>query len=80
MSEKKINLEELLDSFGIEDESTNPNQDLRDSYQRHKSILLEFGKQLLKLAAKNAKFCIDSRSTYTHIDKQSILDTIKQIK
>ena len=39
---KKINLEEILIEFGIENDSTHPDQNKRDFYQMQKSILLEF--------------------------------------
>ena len=76
---KKINLEEI-----IKDEL----------YNRHlffnkinnvqiKNICLEFGKQLLKLAAENAKTEVVQMNicgSVRIVDKQSILNTIKQIK
>ena len=76
---KKINLEEI-----IKDEL----------YNRHlffnkinnvqiKNICLEFGKQLLELAAENAKTEVVQMNicgSVRIVDKQSILDTIKQIK
>ena len=82
MSERKINLEEILTSFGIEDDSTHPNQDKRDLYLRQKSILLDFGRQLLELAAENAHN-EDRLSYHTGEPKriiQSILDTINQVE
>jgi len=76
---KKINLEEI-----IKDEL----------YNRHlffnkinnvqiKNICLEFGKQLLELAAENAKTEVVQMNicgSVRIVDKQSILNTIKQIK
>ena len=84
MSERKINLEEIIASkYGCVDiddlqlEITlNPDLDII------KSSMLEFGKQLLELAAENAEltFVGESDSDGMDIDKQSILDTIKQVE
>ena len=73
--ENKINLEEI-----IEDEL----------YNRHlyfnkinniqiKNICLEFGQQLLELASENATYDWNDHEDII-IDKQSILDTIKQVE
>ena len=51
-----------------------------------RAAMLEFGKQLLELAAKNAKtytetYCSPYKEEWDKIvDKQSILDTIKQVE
>ena len=54
-----------------------------DEQQKHAtlSLMLEFGKQLLELVAENAE-CYDEHdgTGQWSIDKQSILDTIKQIE
>ena len=57
--------------------------------------MLEFGKQLLELATENAYIEVDSKNegdtflitiegdsceTYIELNKQSILDTIKQVE
>ena len=85
MSERKINLEEIIKE---------------ELYNKHlyfnkmntvqiKNICLEFGKQLLELAAENADYGVyqndDGQEPWIHesnifIDKQSILDTINQIE
>ena len=44
-----------------------------------KQCALEFGKQLLELAAKNATYDWNDHEDII-IDKQSILDTIKQVE
>ena len=68
MSERKINLEEILINFRI---AGNTNT--------LKLAMLEFGKQLLELSAENAKTTWNS-NFHTIVDKQSILDTIKQVE
>lgn len=75
--EKKINLEEIANSSGVY-------RSLMDEQQKHATLrlMLEFGKQLLELASENAE--IEKRwSDYigkNPIDKQSILNTIKQVE
>lgn len=87
--EKKINLEEIANSSGVY-------RSLMDEQQKHTtlSLMLEFGKQLLELAAENAKveefyrgesYRIDDRfydndDSYVVANKQSILNTIKQVE
>ena len=46
-----------------------------------KQCALEFGKQLLELAAENANYEVDGQEHIetVWIDKQSILDTINQV-
>ena len=87
MSERKINLEEIIKE---------------ELYNKHlyfnkintvqiKNICLEFGKQLLELAAENADvkaisemISIPNGADFNIqkmvVNKQSILDTIKQVK
>lgn len=78
MSERKINLEEIIRkyNFNCNDVSLN----------RNKNMLQEFGKQILELAAENADtksivFISGKIQTTTEVvDKQSILDIIKQVE
>lgn len=74
MPEKKINLEEAL-------------SEIITTYYKSKAgakiKLLEFSKQLLELASENAEITISDENgnwDYPDINKQSILDTIKQIE
>ena len=74
---QKINLEEIIKLYSLNDTITT-----RQSF-------IYFGKQLLELAAENAKTGYTGttmnnsgrlESGKTYIDKQSILDTIKQVQ
>lgn len=94
MSERKINLEEIIRESIIKyltPKLQNPGQALgianriieKEWYQ--KNAMLEFGKQLLELAAENAKgkpFPMNETGVirYAEVNKQSILDIIKQVK
>ena len=79
MSEKKINLDEIIKD-GVHNRrlyfnKTNPIY--------IKNICLEFGKQLLELAAENAKTEVvqmNIAGSIRVVNRQSILDTIKQVK
>jgi hypothetical protein len=88
--ENKINLDEIID---INLSSEGRRWLDRTSNIREvdvKRIMIEFGKQLLKLAANNAKiiedpnsYCGNTGSEYPPdkiVSKQSILDTINQIE
>lgn len=82
MSEEKINLEEI-----IKEELYNKHLYFnKTNTVQIKNICLEFGKQLLELAAKNAKtytetYCSSYKEEWDKIvDKQSILNTIKQVE
>lgn len=67
MSERKINLEEILRKHtSVEWEGISPKELILKA-------MLDFGKQLLELAAENAYI-----TTKDEID--GILDTVKQIK
>ena len=73
---QKINLDEFIDDmpFACSQYRT-----------KIKHQLLEFGKQVLELAAKNARGKIlpvteTGVLNYSEVDKQSILDTIKQVE
>lgn len=83
MSERKINLEEILSHY----------VDTSDGYisdfsgesfcpiEAVECAMREFGKQLLKLAAENAEAHGSSCGFGSYwVDKQSILDTIKQVE
>lgn len=80
MSERKVNLEEILNN--TIDLSSYTLQ-FRNSI---KKAMKEACRQTLELAAENAKICTDTMcSPYyedwvKYIDKQSILDTIKQVE
>ena len=81
MIEKKINLEEIITNLqnGVLIKSS---QSLTIDF---KISMLEFGKQLLELAAKNAKInlLIDEENDIVEeatINKNSILNTINQIE
>jgi hypothetical protein len=94
MSEK-INLEQIFDNnFDCYTQAINNWKQFEEpaiSKDKFKEVCLEFGKQLLALAAKNAKIenvntgkCKQTHSLedglHFTIHKQSILNTINQIK
>ena len=68
MSEK-INLEEIILKHLKYD----------DSLDGFKEAMLDFGQQILELASENATYDWNDHEDII-IDKQSILDTIKQIE
>ena len=81
MSERKINLGELFDNnfdcyTNFEDKG-NYNNEPAISKDKFKELCLEFGKQLLKLASQNAEVEIMNGM---EVNKQSILNTIKQVE
>jgi hypothetical protein len=82
MSKRKINLEEILDKVRCIDGNPDNGQLYDDDLA--KAAMLEFGKQLLELAAENAKtkeyISQVFAPTRIIVNKQSILDTIKQIE
>ena len=91
MSEKKINLEEIFDNnfdcyteiFEHSCKESIYEQALTKI--KFKELCLEFAEQLLELAAENAKMTllIDEENDIIEeasINKQSILDTINQVK
>ena len=88
MPERKINLEEILSHYV--DTSDGYISDFSgESFCPTEAIecaMREFGKQLLELASENAKIYTDTMcSPYSedwvkYVDKQSIIDTIKQVK
>ena len=99
MSEIKINLEELFnnhfDCYTNFEDKGNYNDEPAISKDKFKELFLEFGKQLLELAAENAecklKIKIECNKSQLEngfvfgtnaiiINKQSILDTINQIE
>ena len=75
MSERKINLEDILIKMF---ENGQPFYNQKDI----KNAMLQFGQQLLELAAKNAYCTITLHkdlSMTAEQNKQSILDTINQV-
>ena len=88
MSERKINIEELAVKYGIlKGYTIHSNPKLTE--ENFNKFLKEFAKQLLELAAENAK--MQSGNCYgedgelyasypLRIDKQSIINTIKQVE
>lgn len=89
MSERKINTEELAIKYGIMRGYTiHSNPKLAE--ENFNKFLKEFSKQLLELAAENAKTremtelwsgqVWDDGPLPICIDKQSILDTINQVE
>ena len=83
MLEIKINLEEILKRFSHVDHGA-----VEDFWFTENVIkaMKEACRQTLELAAENAKICTDTMcSPYRedwvkYVDKQSILDTIKQVE
>jgi hypothetical protein len=80
---KTIDLDEIIKSYETHVVISQPHNTepifLKESI---KEMLMDFGKQLLELAAENAD-CTDvgvGAEYFYKVDKQSILDTIKQIK
>lgn len=91
MSERKINLEEIIEECWSNRKNSKYGNITKDS-------MYEFGKQLLELAAENVSMtgysitekeglenlfniCKDDMSElYYYVDKESILDTIKQVE
>lgn len=95
MSERKINLEEILlqNHFHILDTLKNvysPDTYTENMYERLINGINDICKQLLELAAENAKAEIHTEwegntgseyyTDYAVVNKQSILDTIKQVE
>jgi len=91
--DKKINLEEILSNAifkQLEGKGTDiakrtvANSSAKsDSSIFMKDAMLEFGKQLLELAAENAyvkDWYMDDKLVGKAVDKQSILDTINQVE
>ena len=83
MSSDKINLEEILKRFSHVDHGA-----VEDFWFTENVIkaMKEACRQTLELAAENAEICTDTMcSPYRedwvkYVDKQSILDTIKQVE
>ena len=79
MSDKKINLEEI-----IENELYNKHLFFNKTNSvQIKNICIEFGKKLLDLAAENATTEVVQMNicgSVRVVNKQSILNTIKQVK
>ena len=77
MSKEKINLEEILQDCYLT--TLDKRDEIHAPIEEVKLAMLEFGKQLLELAAENATYDWNDHEDII-IDKQSILDTIKQVE
>ena len=79
---KEINLTKLIEHYYSVTKDSEPR--VYGSFQATKTMLFEFGQQLLELAAENAiaspVYDRDILTDSCVVDKQSILDTIKQVK
>lgn len=83
MSNERINLDDYVDDLPL---------GVASYRNKIKIVLKDFAKELLELAAENANLSISSRGVETYFDnfysgvdnvevnKQSILDTIKQVE
>ena len=90
MSERKINLEEILTSESKKELGNYKWIDFDEVYKQKsfnelRKFIIGFGKTVaaktLELAAENAKlYFTDLEQTEVDIDKQSILNTINQIE
>ena len=97
MSSDKINLEEILQDCWIT--TLDNSKEVHAPTEDVKLAMIEFGKQLLELAAENAEIeerdyrknptkisnygeevCSEYEGIYYGVDKQSILNTIKQVE
>ena len=84
MSERRINIEELAVKYGIMKGYTiHSNPKLAE--ENFNKFLKEFAKQLLELAAENAENEIEydmegNFICYGNVNKQTILDIIKQVE
>jgi len=76
MSERKINLKEILNLYMFEDFDV-------DKHESYILAMEEACRQTLELAAENAKIekvQIDYKKFVNVVSKQSILETIKQVE
>ena len=83
MSERKINLEEIWSKYKKFSKAPNLPGAIDLGYFKPavNAMMLEFGKQVLELAAENAEAHGSSCGFGSYwVDKQSILDTIKQVE
>lgn len=82
MQEIKINLEEILKSSYLKHKEVWGLTPIDNKYKNvAKDAMLEFGKQLLELAAQNAEVIrLNEFSTHFEINEQSIIDTIKLVE
>ena len=84
MSKRKINLEEILQDCWIT--TLDNSKEIHASIEDVKSVMIEFGKQLLELAAENAnliEYNTNKTAFTAHnmgVNKQSITDTIYQVE
>lgn len=83
MSERKINLEEILRNkigyMGIAPNLTKLISERATGYDVL-CAMKEACKQLLELAAENATYDFTENGRGIYVDKQSILDTINQVE
>ena len=81
MSERKINLDNIFnnhfDCYTNFEDKGNYNDEPAISKDKFKELCLDFGKQVLELASQNAEVEIMNG---IEVNKQSILDTIKQVE
>jgi len=80
--EKTINIEEIIKDIAVHDYIDDDGDNMINLFKSHlRESYIDFGKQLLKLAAENAKSKMYSGDVtdFSVIDKQSILDTINQV-
>lgn len=82
MSERKINLEEILWKSFYNNGIPKPTHSLAEITQKAvKEAMKEACRQILELVAENAEVTINSiEDLKLIVDKQSILDTINQIE
>lgn len=77
MSDKQIKLEEIIQK---ETDFVSTNNKYVYNIYDLKGCMLEFGKQLLELAAENATRDLSKHNMSYHFNVESILNTINQIK
>lgn len=80
MTERKINLEEILQDYYLI--TLDNRKEIHAPIEDVKSAIIEFGEQLLELAIENVNAYIgySADDPIVMVDKQSILDTIKQVE
>ena len=80
MTERKINLEEILQDYYLI--TLDNRKEIHAPIEDVKSAIIEFGEQLLELATENVNAYIgySADDPIVMVDKQSILDTIKQVE
>ena len=79
MSERKINLEEIISkTYGCED-IYEFQRSFDISVSMIKEICINVCKQVLELAAENATYDFTENGRGIYVDKQSIIDTINLV-